>query len=619
MAKRKTIRTPALCRNETNDVEVDDDALQFSVSSEYPVERAFGREVLSHDPEAVDLSRVEQGAVPLLFNHQSDAVIGMVDAAELRDGKVYIDAHLFDTERAREVRKMLDGGLRNVSMQYRLDQIEEDEDEQGPIYRATRWGLLEASVVSMPADPTVGIGRSQEKEFETRVITRDSGKGERVVRTPGNGASAPHNNNKRVNPMPDKKETVIEDGDNSAAELESSRVRAIKNLASANNISEDVQARWITSGASVEKVSNDLMSILKTRSENAKPVSEIGLTDAETRRFSLGRAIRAAAEGNWSEAGFEAEVSGEVAKRTGKVADGRRIFVPNEVQQRGFAKRGLVTNVPSAGGYLVQTNDGGMSFIDILRNKSVVYRAGAFRLPGLVGNVAIPKQLTAATAYWVGEKGSVTLSQQSFDQITMTPKTAGALTEVSRQLLLQSAQAVDALVMNDLSQQIALAVDKAAIDGTGLSGQPLGVINTPDVGSVSATSITYANLVEFQTDCAAANALSPNSAYVTTPTVAGILKAKVKYSGTASPFWEGKLDEAVMDGYAAFASNQMPSGGMLFGDFSQLVIGEWGVLELEVDPHYGFATGQVGVRALYSVDTAVRHAKAFSYSSSVTA
>ncbi|MBK7251944.1 MAG: phage major capsid protein [Gammaproteobacteria bacterium] len=607
---KKTIRLPSYKRTEVEDIDSEQKdsvtRLYFSATSEVAVQRSFGREILSHAPGAVNLERAETGALPLLWDHSD--IIGMVDGVEIKDGRSWVEAHLFDTERAREVGKMVAGGLRNVSAQYVLDEVEETEPGT---FVARKWTPIEYSIVRMPADHRVGIGRSHDEElFDVQFRTLENN----AALAAKNGEATPANTRKAK--MENQNAPVVSGGDNSAAELEASRVRAIKNLASANNISEDVQARWITGGTSVEAVSSDLMQILKARSENAKSVTEIGLSDVEARRYSLGRAIKAAAEGNWSEAGFEAECSREIAKRTGKMADGRRIFVPNEVQHRGA--RAMSASSFANGGALVQTTNGGMSFIDMLRNSSVVYRAGAFRLPGLVGNVTIPKQLTAASVSWVGEGASGSASNMTLGQVSLAPKTAIAVTEISRQLLLQSTPAVDALVTNDLSQAVGLAVDLAALKGSGNAGQPLGIISTSGIGSVSGTSIAYAGIVEFQTDCAGSNALSDAAAYVTTPAVAGLLKARVKFSNTASPIWEGKLLNGSVDGYAAHASNQMPSANLLFGDFGQLVVGEWGVLEIEVDPHYGFATGQIGVRALYSVDVAVRHAAAFSLATSVT-
>jgi HK97 family phage prohead protease len=142
--------------------------LSFPASSEKPVERWFGEEVLSHESGAVRLDRAKRGAMPLLFNHNTDDPIGVIDAARVENARLVVDAHLFDTARAKEVGLMLAGGLRNVSIGYRLHTVEENKDSG--VFTARDWEPFEVSVVTVPADPTVGIGRMSGEEIEVRMI-----------------------------------------------------------------------------------------------------------------------------------------------------------------------------------------------------------------------------------------------------------------------------------------------------------------------------------------------------------------------------------------------------------------------------------------------------------------
>lgn len=608
----ETIKVPALAR----ELEVKDfvcrkeDAgpykLSFSASSERPVERWFGNEVLSHDPKSIRMERMKGGAMPLLFNHDMNDPIGMIDAGRVEEGRLMVDAHLFSTARAQEVQAMVEGGLRNVSIGYRLNVVE--ENKKNDTFTATDWEPFEVSIVTVPADPSVGVGRSQ--EFEVRMLRASP-----VVQTPAQPAKLEKVMSEVQNASAgaSAEEIRIEAARGpSALDIEQSRVRGIENLCKANGIDEGIKSRWIGGGSSIEQVSEDLLTILKARGEKTKSVAHIGMSDKETRQYSLARAIRACADQNWTEAGFEAEVSREIGKRMGKVSDKMKFYVPAEVQTRD-----LTVGTSSAGGYLVATNN--QSFIDILRNTSVSYKMGVTNLSGLVGSVTVPKQSAAGTNYWLStEATSITESQQTFAQMALSPKTAGAYTEISRQLLLQSSPAVEGLVQSDLAQVVGLAVDLAVLNGSGSSGQPTGIINTAGIGSVTGTSIAYAGIVEFQTDTAGGNALYDSSGYVTTPAVAGLLKQRVKFSSTASPIWEGKLLEGTVDGYKAMASNQVPSANILFGDFSKVILAEWGVLEVEVNPYANFAAGIVGVRAMYSIDVGVRYAAAFSLATSVT-
>lgn len=579
--------------------------LSFALSSETKVERWFGNEILSHDKSAIRMGRIAKRAMPLLFNHNPGDPVGMVESGEIRGGRLHVDATLFDTPRAREVAQMLDGGLRNVSVGYRI--YDATEDKKSGDVTVTDWEPYEASIVTIPADASVGLGRSGDTEFEVSFrsinTATTAAKGVTPVTNAENAAAG--------NSAETSVEVIRHEGP-SAVDMEKGRVRGIENFAKANNIDEGIKSRWISGGASLEAVSEDLLSILKSRSASSKPITEIGLSNADTRKFSLAKAIKACADQNWGDAGLEAEASREIGRRMGVVSDNKRFFVPAEIQRRD-----LTVGTSSAGGYLVATEN--MSFIEILRNSAISYRAGVTNLSGLVGSITVPKQTAAGTNYWLSTEGtSITESQQTFAQMALSPKTAGAYTEISRQLLLQSSPSAEALVVNDLAQVVGLAVDVAVLNGSGASGQPTGIINTAGIGAVTGTSIAYAGIVEFQTDTAAGNALFGSSAYITTPAVAGLLKQRVKFSSTASPIWEGALLEGNCDGYKAFASNQVPSANILFGDFSKVVLAEWGVLQVEVNPYANFAAGIVGVRAMYSIDVGVRYAAAFSLATSVT-
>ena len=274
-------------------------------------------------------------------------------------------------------------------------------------------------------------------------------------------------------------------------------------------------------------------------------------------------------------------------------------------------------SVPSAAGYLVQT--GNMGFIEMLRNRSVAFRMGALRLSGLQGNVTIPRQSAAATAYWLGtEATQITESQQTFTQLAMTPKTCGAYTEVSRNLMMQSSPAAEGIVTDDLARTTAVAADLAVIRGSGLAGQPLGIVGTTGIGSVTGTSFTKAAVLEFQSDVASSNVVPVRGGYVTTPAVAVLAASRVQFTGSQEPIWTGNIWDGAMAGFPAMTSNQMASGTCLFGDWNEVVVAEWGVLEVEVNPYANFQAGILGIRCMYSLDVGVRRPFAFSYSPAMT-
>ena len=138
----------------------DQRTFEFPFSSEAPVDRWFGREVLSHEPSAVDLSRLNDGA-PLLWNHNPDQVLGVVERGWLEDGRGYVRARFsrnaFAAEKLADVR---DGILRNVSVGYSITDAQPTREGGVDGILATSWQPQEVSLVSLAADNGVGIGRS---------------------------------------------------------------------------------------------------------------------------------------------------------------------------------------------------------------------------------------------------------------------------------------------------------------------------------------------------------------------------------------------------------------------------------------------------------------------------
>ena len=189
---------------------------------------------------------------------------------------------------------------------------------------------------------------------------------------------------------------------------------------------------------------------------------------------------------------------------------------------------------------------------------------------------------------------------------------------MSRLLLLQSSPSAEGIVTDDLAQVVAIGVDLAVLNGSGASGQPLGIIGTTGIGAVTGTSIAYAGVLNFQEDVAASNVMPIAGGYVTTPAVASLLMQRVKFSSTASPLWEGNLWDGTMAGFRAMSSAQVPTADMLFGDWQEAVVGEWGVLEVQVNPFADFKAGIIGIRAMYTVDVGVRRPFAFSLATSIT-
>lgn len=561
--------------------------VELAFSSEAPYERWWGIEILDHSKSAVDLTRLKSGG-PLLCDHDSRDQIGVIESVRIDADRVGRAVVRFGrSARAEEIfRDVIDGIRQNVSVGYAIDDLVlEAKSGEDETYRVTRWTPYEVSLVSVPADFTVGVGRAADPVQEIKMS---------VIETP----AAP-----------------VDVAKIQAEARTAEQKRAAEIIAIGEQFAlQGMAAEALRAGEPVDAFRSKVMEKLASR-PLPNPTAEVGLSGGEKQRYSVLRALRALVDKDWTNAGFERECHQAILKRAGIAeAPNNGFYVPYEIQQRD-----MTATTGGAGGYVVATDNLAGSFIDLLRNRAVVAQLGATMMTGLVGNVTIPKQTAAATAYWLtNEATAITESQMTLGQLALSPKNVGAYTELSRQLMLQSSPAADALVMNDLARVLALAIDLAALEGSGASGQPTGISQTAGIGSVTGTSIDYAKVLEFQTDVAGGNALAANCAYVTTPAVASLLKQRVAFSSTASPLWEGGILDGNLQGFRAVATNSVTAASMVFGDFSQVVIGEWGMLELALNPYANFAAAISGIRAIQTVDIGIRQAGAFSRATSIT-
>lgn len=594
--------------------------LTFPASSDTPIERWYGMEVLSHAKGAVKLGRAKDGAMPLLFNHDLNDPIGMIQDARLEDGRMIVDAAFFETGRAKEVQQMLEGGLRNVSLAYRVNTLE--ENKKTGTFTATDWEPYEVSIVTVPADPSVGIGRGIEGEYEMRMI-REQPPADNHATTRRDVMSKAEETVAVATASAKTEEpvTVI-----SGAELEKRRKESIANLCKMASLDENYRDHYIGTGMSVEEVSNDILKVMEVRGKtNPQSVTKLGLTATETRQYSLVRAINACATKDWKSAGFELECTQQVAKRMNVPSDPNKFYIPYEVLTRpenlleaDQARKLLGLRDLSAGGgggsggFLVGTTNVG--FIDMLYNRSVVLNMGAMRLSGLQGNITYPRMSVSATGQWLAnETAAASESQQTFVQVGLTPHNVSAYTEISRQLLLQSSPGVEGIVSSDLARVVAVAADLAGLNGSGAAGQPQGIIGTGGVSVTAAASASYATVLGQQATVAGSNVMPAAGGYVTTPTISATCMQRQRFTSTDTPIWEGNVWDGRMVGFRSMSSNQMPGAGLLFGDWSEVIIAEWGVLEVEVNPYANFQAGIIGVRAIYSMDVGVRRPFAFAH------
>lgn len=557
-------------------------SVHIAVSSELGVERSFGKEILDHSEGSIDLEFLRSGRAPLLLDHDPEKQIGVIESVSLDGDRVLRSKVRFGRSAlAQEVyQDVLDGIRGNVSVGYRVNKMERDANDKNA-YRVKSWSPMEVSVVSIPADPSVGVGRST------------------------------------VAPEPEPKVEPSVKKDDTMSEVNLDAVRAEATKAAAENAAEivklgqrhnkaDLAAAAIGAGKSIDQFRGELLEVIGNTPLDNK---EIGLSKKEVRQFSVVRAIRALANPTdraaQEAARFELEASEAAARAYGTTAQG--IMVPADVLGN-WSKRDLNTSDDNE---IVATNLMAGDFIDVLRNSSSVMQAGARMMPGLVGNVSIPKKTAASSGGWIStEGGAASESEFTLGSVTMTPKTVGAFTDMTRQLILQSTPSVEALVRDDLTQALALAIDAGALKGTGSSGQPTGLYATSGINtdSFAGATPTWAEIVGLETLVAEDNALLGNLAYIAPAGLYGTLKTTAKANNQAIFAVD---PDGTMNGYRTIVSNQATAGYLLFGNFSDCLIGMWSGLDLTVDPYTASTTGTVRVVALQTVDVAVRHAVSF--------
>jgi HK97 family phage major capsid protein len=427
-----------------------------------------------------------------------------------------------------------------------------------------------------------------------------------------------------------------------------SEARTIHNKGVAENraLTADEQKRWNELTAQTEQKQQEIereerLALFGGQQQPAQggqpqPVAQqqpnpsIGMSQRDLGEYRLSRALLALADRDWRNAGLELEASRATAKKLGR--DPQGFFVPWDWMQASGRQlynqqeqRDMLKGTPSMGGFLIQTDLLSQNFIELLRNRMVVRQAGAVVLSGLIGDVQIPRQTGSSTMFWINpETTDVTESQPAVGQVAMVPKTGGAMTDISRKLLLQSSIDAEMFVRDDLMRVIALGIDRAALHGSGTTPEPAGVANMVGIGSVAGgangLAPTWGHVVGLESEVAIDNADVGRLGYITNARVRGRLKQAEKAASTGMFVWN---DDGSMNGYSAYVTNQVRSdltkgtssgvcSAIFFGNWADLLIGQWGVMDMIVDPYTQAARGTLRIVALQDVDIVSRRVESFS-------
>jgi HK97 family phage major capsid protein len=623
----------------------DGELVTFPVSSETPVERFDSLEVLDHSPGSIRLDRL-RAAGPLLREHDRDAQTGVVEKVELRGRRLWVSVRFSSSAVAQTERADVRAGIRrNVSLAYRVHRVEPEPGEAGQldIVRVVDWEPFEVSFVSIPADVSVGVGRS----FTESTPSRRAWKGESMTIS-----------HTQLSELGEQEfENRIADWPAPKREAAREAVRRIhlenvsRNFSGAiqrsGGVPADMARRAIERGHCVEDLMQairDLQdknpdnwplepppcgidferSLARERAGGARD-DRYGLDHHDLNGYSLFRAVSAQAAGRPDEAGLEFAVSDHIRKVDGRRDyDPRSLSIPHSVLF-GLASRSIGKVLPNTtGAGLVGIEHLAGSFIDLLTPRVAVMSMGATVINANGPDLSIPRQNSAAGVAWVDEAAGLGESSPGFDAISLSPKTARARADMTRRMLLQAEPAVEGLVAAELVRAVAQAIDSAALNGPG-GVAPIGILQMSGVGSVGYDPTS--GQTERQTFLALQDAVASTDAPMSAPGVIMSSSMRSRLMGLSVDPGSGVFvatetndpDAVRIAGIRAVVSNNVPRNlgvgtnehAIFFADWSELIVALWSSVDVMPDQVTLGDSGGLVLRAFQDIDIAAKHETSF--------
>lgn len=593
--------------------------VRVGVSTEEPVERSFGMEVIDHSKGSMNLEFLNSGRAPLLLDHDMTKQIGVIERVELDEEARRLRAvvRFGKGPLASEVFSDVEDGIRqNISVGYRIDgRVEREGDPEDYVRVATT--PMEISIVSVPADQSsqVGVGRSVS---------------EPLTETPS-----------------DETEIVMsEEIKNVTVDVEAAKAEAVRaarkndaeilRLASKHN-KRDLGEVAIRDGVSADEFRGQLLDIIGDEKPLETPANVVDAPAKETRAYSLGRMVQAQITGDWRKAGLEREINDEIAKNVGREAEG--VYVPDFAwQQRGPLSTAATGGSASEVVFddFVPTEHRGDMFIEALRAKQVLGGLGTTYMSGLTNRVKMPKLATGANAGFVEELEDVTDGAGTDGSLVLQPRTMGAFVDMSRLLMLESVPAIEQIIRNDLLASAADRTEYHAINGSGSGGQPTGILNTSGINNLDISTgtdvdaLTWADIIQLVKLVEEDNGIVNGNAagFLSHPAVKAKLASTARVASTDSVMILNEPWNTLYGNPIAFTSN-VPTNldpgdagndasALVYGDFSQLIIASFGAPSILVDPYSNSKAGTVRMVLHAELDVGVRNAVSFAKTDEVS-
>lgn len=653
--------------------------VQVSFASEVPYLRWFGYEII--DTATMDLSRLNNSA-QLLFNHDWDCYIGVVEKAWV-ENKVGYAIVRFDThEKAEQIFNSVKSGIiKNMSFGYEitdawevLNLLDDGEDS----YKVSTIPF-EISFVTVPADPSIGYGRLKDKDIEEIEIDIKDNKEEKIkilnyLKEKSLSRSLNEKELKKLNQCKEDYEDEEDGcglGDNQEDDIEdeeeikekntdqntdlNEKEEKSKNILENSNKKVDIEKDLLNNK---ENHTNDktinILNMEKTkmeRNEIDKKIKEIAkqynatdlamdfigeksvedfqnalleirsskpskidteVAEFEKDGFSLGLAMKQMMNGEIS--GSVKEVSKEMERKYGGKRAENSILIPF-----GALKRDVTVGTSSSAGALKPTSLS-MNSIEALYNNLVIVKAGASYMNDLVGDIDIPRFDNIAAAQYVGENAAASGSSLDVDLVRLSGKDLTANIEVSRRIRMQTPYNIEQICSEQLLQAISHKMDLDALTGDGSGNSVKGILHQTGIGSVATGgTLSWQDLLDLESEVLYQNALINKGSYITNSKVLSLMKGTQKANALNFLYENGTANE-----YPVLTTNGLTEVGtttktspLFFGDFSQLLVGTWGAIELQFNPYANTKTGLHSLTVFVTFDTVVRHPQSFSVATDI--
>ena len=590
--------------------------VRMSVSSETPVKRWDSWEILSHKPDHVDLSFLGSGNAPLLSDHDRyGGQVGVVTRAFISKGRLLADVRFSKSEAGeREYRDVLDGIRNNVSIGYSIQETKQAGEKEGrPVRIQTQWTPLEVSLVSIPADRTVGTNRSGGLDMAKKVEPGKVSERDQIISEYVAGGWDRKHAESHVDNMLTRAAAPINENKDTLSDCLA--------LQRAHNLPPSILEEVAAAGGGLQQYREKGWEYLKQQAAQTQASSHFpqGNISPGGRGFSISRLLRAMMDPTnprvQREAALELDVCAEAAERQVGNREIRGTLVPVEA----LMTRTLQAGTATGGAELVGTVVDGSRFAEFLRARSIAMNMGATVMDWSGSNLSIPRLDDGSNAAWVAtEGGPAAESDPVTGALALSPKTLMAYTSYTKRLLVSSSPQVDQIVNQDLAGAIAAAVDAAIIQGSGASGQPLGLLNDPLLPTpitFAGANPTFAEVVQMETTVDTADHLvGPSLGYVAHPGLVGGMKTTDKGTDTGSFLWEGypgRPGFGMVNGYPALSSSSCGTGNMVFGAWREMFLVFWLSLDLTVDIYSQAKSGIVEVVAHVECDLGARRPKSF--------